>query len=275
MSYLFQSRQLHPRYCGLGLGTIGRGMGLVGPDQPWTAANAGKPIAQATRECPAVNEKKVTNEWTRPKSVVGGNVVDDPDCFQTGKIIEAQKPGKARWVEWCCPVRTELPKRALAQQEYEEYKDRCQPKLHPNGTVYETFPAWRRPSQDYISGSCDRPGIFDEGYELVCCPAPQSFSKITLPETTFISQAIPTAEQEEEWEQQRQQRQIEQEQAAAAAAPPSSTFIERYGFAILLAAGTVGLGVTAALFKRFSVTTKKAEESKAAIAELKSKQEES
>lgn len=249
-------------------------MGLVGPDQPWTAENAGKVIAQPTRECPAGREKKGTNEWTRPKAVINGNIVDDPDCFQTGKVIEAEKAGKARWVEWCCPVRTKLPKRAISQSEYEEYKDRCQPKIHPNGTVYETFPEWKGP-QVYVSGSCGRPGIFDEGYELVCCPAPPDFSKgVTLPEQTFV-QGRPSAEQEAEWEARLEERQLEQEQAAAAAAPPPSTFIERYGFAMLLVGGAVGLGVTASLFKRFSVAAKKAEESKAAIAALQAQQGES
>jgi hypothetical protein len=84
--------------------------------------------------------------------------------------------------------------------------------------------------------------------------------------------ATATPAQEAEWEERRQELLLEQEQAAAAAAPPPPTFIGRYGFVILMVGGAVGLGVTAALFRRFSVATKKAEESKAAVAALQARQ---
>ena len=270
MSYLFQSRQLHPRYCGLGLGTIGRGMGLVGPDQPWTSTNAGKVIQQPTRDCPSGSKKTRSSEFAHPKAEIGGAVVDDPECFQTGRVWEARRAGNARHVEWCCPEREYLPHRVLTQAEFETWKDRCGPKRSPQGTVYETYPEWRD-AESYVGSTCDRTNIFDEGYELVCCPKRTNPGVLTLPEMTFMH-AEATPEQEAEWEAQRQERQLEQEQAAAAAAPPPSTFIERYGFAMLLVGGAVGLGVTAALFKRFSVAAKKAEESKAAIAALQAQQ---
>jgi hypothetical protein len=272
MSYLFQSRQLHPRYCGLGLGTVGRGLGLVGPDQPWTSANAGKVIQQPTRNCPSGSKTKKSSEFAVPKAEIGGEVVPDTECFQTGKVWEARRAGNNRMVEWCCPVREYLPHRVITQPEYEQWKDRCGPKRSPQGTVYETYPEWRD-AESYVGSTCDRTNIFDEGYELVCCPQRSHSGSLalTLPDMPFMH-AEATPEQEAEWEARREERQTEQAAAAAAAAPPPATFIERYGFALLLVGGAVGLGVTAALFKRFSVAAKKAEESKAAIAQLQAQQ---
>jgi hypothetical protein len=271
MSYLYQSRQLHPRYCGLGLGTIARGMGFVGPDQPWTVENAKKVIVQPTEKCPYGNEKQRLSEFSHPKTMVGGESVDNTACFKTGKIWEAERAGNPRRVEWCCPPQKYLPKRDLTQPEYETHKDRCVPYRHPySGKIRETYPKWHDVNM-YLGSSCSRTGVLDNGYELVCCPEVDRAAMTKLLDNNIVM-ATATPAQEAEWEAQRQELLLEQEQAAAAAAPPPPTFIGRYGFVILMVGGAVGLGVTAALFRRFSVATKKAEESKAAVAALQARQ---
>jgi len=258
MSYLFQSRQLHPRNCSLG-------MGIVGPDQPWTSATANKVIAEREQQCPSGDKLRRLSEFATPKTEVGGEVVEDQSCFKTGKVWEAKKAGNPRGVEWCCPVNEALPPRALTQSDHELWKDRCGPMRSPSGTIYETIPQWRDANK-YVGSTCERTHIYDEGYELVCCPPPHQ-GAYTLPEQTFVV-GTPTAEQEAAWEAERQEAQLDRERQVQEAALPAPTFVERYGFAMLMVAGTVGIGVTAALFKRFSVAAKKAEEAKAAVSSL-------
>jgi hypothetical protein len=270
MSYLFQSRQLHPRYCGLGLGTIARGMGLVGRDQPWTAENANKVIVLPTEKCPHGNKTIKISEDGHPWKWVEGERVENTACFKTGKIWEAKRAGNPRRVEWCCPPQKWLPKRALTIAEHETYKDRCVPYRHPySGKIRETYPRWRDVNSK-IASSCSQTGVRDNGYKLVCCPEGDHAWTKLLDNNIVMATANPA--QKAEWEERRQELLLEQEQAAAAAAPPPPTFIGRYGFVILMVGGAVGLGVTAALFRRFSVATKKAEESKAAVAALQARQ---
>ena len=254
MSYLFQSRQLHPRHCGLG---------TVGPEQAWTSETARQIIAEATESCPSSYERKRRSEFvTIPKKEAGGEIVDDLDCVQTGKIWEAKRPGSPRTVEWCCPTTQFAPPRRLTQEEFEMWSPSCTPVQDARGLIYETIPEWRDPER-VVKEPCSRTNILDEGYELVCCPAPGSNPTLTHRDVQFV-QAAPTEEQQAQWEAHRQEAELAFEQARQEAALEPATIIDRYGLPLLLVGGVLGVGVTAALFRRFSVATEKAKEAKTA-----------
>jgi hypothetical protein len=236
----------------------GPGLGLVGPDQPWTAENAGKVIQPITGDpCkPGVHDTRRMSEFATPKTERGGEVVENVDCFQTGKVWEARKPGLPRHVEWCCPKPVRLPRRALTQAEYEDWKDRCRPYRMPDGTMKETIPEWRD-AETYVGSSCARTGIFDGGYELVCCPPPVPVSEMTVKGMEAGVLMPMTEEQQAELDVRIQQELLEREQERAAAALPTS-FLARYWLPLVLVVGTVGVAVTAAMIKRRSVAKKKA-----------------
>jgi hypothetical protein len=89
---------------------IRQGMGLVGPDQPWTAANAGKIIGAETHACPAgYTREMLRSGWYRPVRALApeagnrqaGTGVLYNDAFPTGRYLEAPKAGQGRKVEWC------------------------------------------------------------------------------------------------------------------------------------------------------------------------------
>ena len=241
------------------------GMGFVGPDQPWLAENAGKVIVPASDECQIGKgyQKKRLAEAATPKIERGGQVVENTDCFRTGKIWEATKPGLPRHVEWCCPNPLRLPKRALTQVEYEEHKDRCGPYRTPDGTVTETIPEWRD-AEAYVGSTCSRTNVFDAGYELVCCPPPVPASAMTVKGMQAPVQMPMSAEEQAALDVRLEQELFEREQERAAAAVQTS-FLARYWLPAVLAVGTVGVAVTAALIKRRSVAKKKAAQAAAAV----------
>jgi hypothetical protein len=99
MSYIFLKKPIQ------------HGMGLVGPDQPWTKENAGKVIGTETRACPAGDYARtmLRSGWYRPvrslaleagKGQEGTGVLYN-DAFPTGRYLEATKAGQGRKVEWC------------------------------------------------------------------------------------------------------------------------------------------------------------------------------
>jgi len=252
MAYVVTGRQ---RYYGPDLLS---GLGFVGPDQPWTAENAGKVIVPVSDECKTDGgyQKKRLSQAATPKTERGGQVVENPDCFRTGKIWESRKPGLPRHVEWCCPDSRRLPKRVLTQAEYEEHKDRCGPYRTPDGTVTETIPEWRD-AEAYVGSTCSRTNIFDAGYELVCCPPPVPASLLTA-KGMQAGVLMPMSEEEQaELDLRLEQELFEREQERAAAAVQTS-FLARYWLPLALTVGTVGVAVTAALIKRRSVAKKKA-----------------
>lgn len=253
MSYLFQSRQLHPRHCSLGMGT-------VGPEQAWTRETAGKPITDATTSCPKGNRLRRLSEFTVPRAQSGGDIVEDTSCLQTGKIFEARNPGGPRMVEWCCGVTEFKPPRALTQEEFTLWSGSCQPVQDERGHVYETIPGWQDPNR-YVKPPCERTNLLDDGYELICCPVPGSQTTLTRRDVEFV-QAAPTVEQEAQWEAHRQETELERAQAREAAALAPATLVDRYGLPVLLVGGVVGLGVVAALVKRLSVAKQEAKKAK-------------
>lgn len=255
MSYLFQSRQLHPRLCS-------PGMGSIGPEQAWTPETASKPLVRATRSCLRRQVLRKVSEYTTPKRQVGGEIVDDPTCSRNGAIWEASRPGAPRQIGWCCDKQKTLSPRALTQEEHVTYGMLCNPVQDESGIIYETLPEWRDPNQ-YVEPPCVKANAVDDGYELICCPVPGSMTTLTMADVTFV-QGAPSAEQSAEQEAMRQQRALEEEQARQAAALPLATVLDRYGFPLALTAGVVIFGGAAALFSRIAAQKKveKAKKSK-------------
>lgn len=264
MAYLFQSRQLHPRLCHPGMGT-------VGPSQAWTPATAGKTIVEPTRRCPRKRLHKKIPENITPKQEIGGEIVDDPSCFQTGQVWEARKPGAPRMVGWCCEKTEFLPDRALTQEDYVFYARNCAPVQDEAGILYETLPEWRDPNK-YVEPPCVGTDIINDGYELICCPVPGSMTTLTMADVQFVRGPAST-EQVAEREALRQQQALEEEQARQAAALSPATIIDRYGFPVALAAGVVIFGASAALFSRLAAA-KKAKKPKKSKKSKKSKRAE-
>ena len=248
MSYLFQSRQLHPRLCR-------PGMGSVGPEQAWTQETARTVIAEATTPCSGNSVARKLSEYTKPKQQIGGEIVDDPTCVQTGKIWEARRPGAPRMVEWCCGKTEFLPHRALTQEEYSMWSTSCDTVQDEAGISYLAIPSWHDPNK-YIRPPCVGTNVLDGGYELICCPAPGTRVIPRPGDVTFV-EAAPSLEQSAEREAQRQQMELERAVAREAAALAPATLLDRYGLPMLLAGGIVVVGVTAALFKRSSASKKK------------------
>jgi hypothetical protein len=92
---------------------IRQGMGLIGPDQPWTKETAGKMIGTETRACPTPSYARqiIRTSWERPvrpltKEAQGGGTTTSTgifytDSFLTGRFKEAAKVGQGRQREWC------------------------------------------------------------------------------------------------------------------------------------------------------------------------------
>jgi hypothetical protein len=119
------------------------GMGIFGPMQPWSAATAGKWIAETTRPCPAgTHETKTTVAQQAPsRSLIGhpGSTtgINRQDCFPTGRVKEASKVGRTRYQEWCCPK----PASSYCNADEVEVKDPWfgrdkLPECRPSGRTY-------------------------------------------------------------------------------------------------------------------------------------------
>jgi len=268
MSYLFLYGQLHPRDCGLG---------LVGPDQPWTKETASKVLVAAQEPCnESTHVLSKLSEFATPMRSKDGQVVVNEDCFQTGQVFEAKTVGNPRSVQWCCRKEVTLPPRPLTASEMEQWGGQCGLQKDPISGQYQRMaatdkvPQWRQ-AGSYIPASCNSLSFSDAGYELHCCPT--SLVNL-LPGTVFSASAIPTIRAESSAEQIEAERVAIQEEISRREAiiqqnsAGQGSFLQRYGFPLLLVAGTVGIGVTAALFKRFSVSSKQAKEAKSAIAAL-------
>ena len=271
MSYIYQSRQLHPRACSLG-------MGFVGPDQPWSRENAGRAITEANKSCPAGSERFPLRESATPKKPY-----ITEECFETGRVFEASKAGNPRRVEWCCPKPVYLPKRALTRDEMDQYGGQCGLMRGASGEykpeVGSRIPEWRDPNV-YTSSSNEFLGVRDKGYELYCMrwrggdiiidpiTGEKKWAAHMTPNTKMAPVSLDPAVLQQH-DEARQQELARRESIIQQSAVPEGTFVERYGFPLLLIAGTVGIGVTAALFKRFSVASKQAKDAKAAAEAVK------
>lgn len=97
---------------------------LVGPDQPWTQQTAGKMIGRERRGCTANYQRKLGPGGNRaPLRYITGfhhekkEKYRREDCYLTGRVKEADRPGEIRTAEWCCPV---IP-RTLCRANEREY----------------------------------------------------------------------------------------------------------------------------------------------------------
>jgi len=241
MSYTFISPKYQVSQC-----PTDNGMGILGPDQPWTQATAGKEIAPTTNPC--------REGW---KTIKGGtlpphNVFQqrDEDCFLTGKVIEAQKPGYRRVQMWCCPPKELLPPREYTALEDQEYGGECQPFYH-DGEEYPARPVWVDARFPTPTGwSFRETPIRSRGYKLVC-KAIRGKVEFKLDPTMIMGQARTTVQQAEEMLREKQARMEERETIIQAAEEEFQYgFFQRYGVYMLAGAGVIGLGVVAGLIKK-------------------------
>ena len=263
MSYIYQSRQLHPRVCSLGMGIVGA------------------VITEAKKTCPgpfdyswSTHEMRLLAEGSTPKKLEGGKAVFSNNCFETGGVFEARRAGNPRLVQWCCPKgEFYLPKRGLTRSVMEQYGGHCGLTRGASGEYEpepgQKIPTWRD-QNSYISSALEPLGVKDNGYELYCSPW-RVFDTITDPVTgkRVLAAKIKTelapvdAAVLQQHAEATQQEIARRESIIQESAVPEGNIIERYGFPLLLIAGTIGIGVTAALFKRFSVASKQAKDAKA------------
>jgi hypothetical protein len=141
----------------------GGGLGLVGPMQPWTAATAGKWISERTRQCaPGTGETKVTVAGGKPtRSLIGHPTstsgIKREDCFQTGRVREASRVGRARFIEWCCPK----PPQSFCGAGEVEIKDPWFGR--------DKVPECRPSGHSYTYGGRTN--------EILCCPQPSTWDR--------------------------------------------------------------------------------------------------
>jgi hypothetical protein len=288
MSYVFTSPKYYVRQCPMDEDSLGSfdspppknwGPGIeqwlntpttdsIGPDQPWSEKTAGKEIVPATKECYEGWQQKWNYIYGKPsyKSGRGGYVTKPTytlrvrnykfeDCFPTGRIDEADKPGGKRHEWWCCPPTPKMkPERAFTQSEEDLYgKDICQPFYH-SGEVYLGEPRWLDDNFMIPTGWDHREtDIIDKGYRLFCyAEKPEGYWKNLLASTDFsttqyVTQAIDEAQRFLEHEQR-----VAEEEAIVQAVESEFeySFFERYGLYMAIGAGVIGLGLLAGLIKR-------------------------
>lgn len=258
MSYIF-SQKWH-RTTLESLSGLGQTATYFGPDQPWSAATAGKWISEKTQECSA-DKKLVIGYNTPPKQMIDGHYIPDTACVPTGRVKEATKPGTMRVMEWCCPNRNLIPakdlSRPMTEAELQQNATTCdsKPLTLPDGQVFSTAPDyWAHKTAHVPTAWCVQSGVTDGDYNLLCCREGRIKTKDTkyvAGGTTTVSASAPAptaaqiqqiAEQEAEYgEQVAQTLESSQEQYG---------FFQRYGLIFALGAGAIGIGVIAALVKR-------------------------
>lgn len=268
MSYVFTSPKYNVRQC-----PTDDSLGLVGPDQPWTKETAGKEIVPATKDCHRGWQSVWNWEGAEPHFSVGRNKVNKncsnpapegcrtdiavrdyrmEDCFKTGRIDEAYKPGHDRHEWWCCPPVPEMkPKREATQTEVELYGE-CQP-FFKEGEVYLGEPRWLDNNFLIPTGWDGREtDVIDNGYRLFCqAILPKDyFRNIGFAgggKMTVVNQAIMDAQ-----EVLKREEKIAEEAAVVQAAVEEFdySFFDRYGLYMALGAGVIGVSLIAGLIKR-------------------------
>jgi hypothetical protein len=264
-------------------------LGFVGPDQPWSEETAGKEIVPASKECyqgwqhrwnfagntPAVQgvvPQKALDPGKPPMVAGYGKTAaraKNPapgvngvtakirdykfrDCFPTGRIDEAWKPGKGRHEWWCCPPVPEIkPKRAVTAAELDVYgEDVCQSFYH-EGEVYLGEPRWLDNNFLIPTGwDLRETDIIDKGYRLFCyAEKPEDYYKNLA--VAGSMQAVTVAVDQAQQLIEKQEREAREEAVVQAAeAEFDYNFFERYGLYMAIGAGVIGLGLVAGLIKR-------------------------
>ena len=257
MSYEFSQKWYRDKLSGLGTD------GILGPDQPWTAANASQWITQRTRECPTGKEILIGG-LNPPNYTTDGKKVTTAECVATGRVKESAKAGYQRVQEWCCPViRLTVPAtKPITQEQAEQYATTCAGRAItlPSGN---TFPVdlgrWIHKTANIPSALCLDSGVVDGDYKLLCCRTDKTLATVVKDGKTYVAGSFadmsrgsvtPTAEQIAQGTAAVAAIAAEREAVLVAAQEPQYGFFQRYGLVLALGAGAVGIGVVAGLIKR-------------------------
>jgi hypothetical protein len=271
MSYVFTSPKYYVRQCP----TDDDSLGFIGPDQPWSEATAGKEIVPATEDCHRGWQNMWSYEPDKPHYSVGYHKVKEgcsssvpgrcrvdlavrdyrfEDCFKTGRIDEAYKPGHARHEYWCCPpVPAMKPKRAVTDAEIERYgEDVCQP-FYQGGEVYLGEPRWL--DNNFINPTgwdFRETDIVDKGYRLYCyATKPEDYWKnLTVVGGGKSSVTIPAVDPAEMLRRREESAAEIEEVVRTSEEEFEYSFFERYGLYMAIGAGVIGIGLIAGLIKK-------------------------
>lgn len=251
MSYVFISPQYRVRQCPTDDGA----MGFIGPDQPWTEATANKEIVPTSTPCGedwirVKGGETVPSYLWNPKKNRREQIMDKSDCFDTGAVIEASKPGYHRTKVYCCPPNDLLPTRVFTQPENDQYGEACQP-FYKDGEEYPAEPLWIDARIGTPTGWAYRDtDIRDGGYKLIC-KAIRGPVEYVLDPSMIMGQARTTIGEAEAILAQKEARMAEREGIIQQDESQFQYgFFERYGIYMLAGAGILGLGVAAGLIKR-------------------------
>jgi hypothetical protein len=255
MSYNFTSKWYRDRLMGMG------STAYIGPDQPWTAANASQWITQRTRQCEA--GKEIVIGGLTPPKYVGGDKVLTESCYATGRVKESAKAGYQRVQEWCCPVsRIAVPvTKQLTQAQADQYATTCTGRslsLPSGQTVALDLGYWLYKSANVPSAMCQDSGIMDGDYRLLCCnPNKSTLATVVKDGKVYVAGGISVSESAARTADQianataaEAVQAAEDEVVLVASQEPQYGFFQRYGLVLALGAGAIGIGVFAGLLKR-------------------------
>jgi hypothetical protein len=148
------------------------GLGAIyGPVQPWTAETAGKWISERTRACPtATHTFRIAVARSKPARGLVGNPIGSAsiqreDCFETGRVREASRAGRARYGEWCCPK----VKASVCRSGEVEVSDPWFGR--------DKIPECRPSGRTYTSGGRTN--------AILCCPTPSTWDQRTLTQEEY------------------------------------------------------------------------------------------
>jgi hypothetical protein len=258
MSYEFSQKWYRDKLKGLG------SVDYFGPDQPWTAENAGQWITQRTQAC-ATGREVLIGGRNPPSYTTDGKKVQTADCVATGRIKEAARPGTNRVQEWCCPVNRPVETtRKLTQMQAEQYATTCAGrtiKLQGGQTALADLGYWLHKSGNVPSALCLDSGVMEGDYKLLCCKPDMSTTTVTKDGKTYIALVSggtrvvdPSIEQIAQATAAAEAQAAEREAVLIEAQEPQYSFFQRYGLVLALGAGAIGIGVVAGLLKRRNST---------------------
>lgn len=252
MSYAFTQKWYRTKLAGLG------STDYIGPDQPWTAANASQWITQRTRQCET--GKEIVIGGPVPPNYVGGKKIQTENCYATGRVKESAKAGFQRVQEWCCPSTAPVQAtRQVTQEQAEQQPTLCDDKhlTLPSGQVVLTHLGWWLHKDSNIpTALCRDSGVRDGDYKLLCCRDPDTSIFVVKDGKTYVKSPAPTtasglsAEQIAQRTAEVAAAAAESEAVMVAAQEPQAGFFQRYGLVLALGAGAIGIGVVAGLIKR-------------------------
>jgi len=232
------------------------GLGILGPDIRWQEKNAGKPLVERTKTCPKWGHNEyfsysMTEPPPHPQDPTGKGIVDKENCFFTGEILEAGKPGYNRVATWCCPLKDLPEHRPMTEEEATRFNELgvCRPIVMPKGDEHPSDPKWA-PKISYVPSTCHTTNVVEGPHQLVCCkrraPGPIEFRLQEGPQ--FVHAPLSPAQQAADIAE-REARIAEREQLVIETTEEHG-FWQRYGLLIALAGGAVAIGVAAGIMKK-------------------------